>query len=129
MLLPTGRQAEGNRPACPLSVPAPRLQVVDLIDLVIRDAGEGVGQPSMQIYGTEIGRFGQDVGEGCGLPTCFGTDEEVIFAAEGDGAHAAFGGVVVEFDDAVVEVGTQAFPSAQCVSDCSSRRGFALDCG
>jgi len=48
------------------------------------------------------------VGDSCGFAACLGTDEEVVFAAEGDGAHAAFGRVVVEFQDAVVEVGTQA---------------------
>ncbi|VDS10124.1 hypothetical protein PARHAE_03337 [Paracoccus haematequi] len=62
----------------------------------------------MGIDGVELGCFDQGVGDGCGLSTCLGTDEEVVFPPEGDAAHAAFGGVVVEFEDAVVEVGAQA---------------------
>ncbi len=48
---------------------------------------------------------------------CFRTDEEVVLAAEGDGAHAAFSRIVIQLKDAVVEIGTQAFHSGQGVSD------------
>ena len=37
----------------------------------------------------------------------------LVLPPKGDGAHAAFGGVVIEFQDAVVEVGPQAFHTGQ----------------
>lgn len=81
----------------------------------------------MGINGIELGRFDQGVGDSGGLAACFGTDEEVVLAAQGDSAHAAFGGVVVEFQDAVVEIGPQAFHPGDGISDCSGERGFARD--
>jgi hypothetical protein len=44
-------------------------------------------------------------------------------------AHAAFGGVVVQFQDAVVEIGAQAFHPGEGVADCSGQRGFSRDRG
>lgn len=48
---------------------------MDLVDLVIRDTGQGVGEPGMGIDGVELGCFDQGVGDGGGLSTCLGTDE------------------------------------------------------
>jgi hypothetical protein len=68
---------------------------VGLGDLVVGDAGEGVGEPGVGIDGIELGRFDQSVGDGGGLSACFGADEEVVLPSEGYGAHAAFGSVVI----------------------------------
>jgi hypothetical protein len=56
----------------------PGQQVVDLCDLVVGDAGEGVGEPGVGIDGVELGRFDQGVGDGGGLAASFGADEEVV---------------------------------------------------
>ena len=77
----------------------------------------------------EFGRFDQGVGDGGGPAACFRTDEEVVLAAEGDGAHAAFSRIVIQLKDAVVEIGTQAFHSGQGVSDGGGQWRFARDCG
>jgi len=45
----------------------PREQFVDLVDLVVRDAGQGVGEPSLWIDAVELGGLDQGVGDGGGL--------------------------------------------------------------
>lgn len=82
----------------------PREQFIDLCDLVVWDAGEGIGEPGVWIDGVEFCRFDQGVGDGGGLAACFGADEEVILPPDGNGAHPAFSGVVAGqpgADDAV----------------------------
>src|SRR5690606_18599361 len=49
--------------------------------------------------------------------------------AEGDGSHAAFGGVVVQLYDAVVEIGAQALHAGQGIADGGRERGLARDRG
>ena len=83
----------------------------------------------MGIDGVELGRFDQGVGDGGGLAARLGADEQIVLAAEGYGAHAAFGGVVVEFEDAVVEIRSQAFHAGQGIADGRCERGFSRDRG
>jgi len=84
---------------------------------VIRYKGEGVGAPGVGIDGVVPGRFDRGSGDGGGLGGCFRSDEEVVVATEGDGAHAAFGGGVIQFEDAVVAVGAQAFHAGQGIAN------------
>jgi len=79
------------------------------------------------IDGVKLGRFDQSVGDGGGLAARFRADEEVVLATEGDGAHAAFGGVVVQLQDAVVKLGAQALHSGQGIANGGRERGFARD--
>ena len=81
------------------------------------------------IDGVELGGFDQGVGDGGGLAARLGADEEVVLSPEGDGAHATFGDVVVEFQHAVVEIWAQAFYPGQGVADGGCKRGFSRDCG
>lgn len=55
-------------------------QLFDLGDLVIRDASECVGELGLGIDGVEFGGFDQGVGDGGGLATGLGPDEEIIFS-------------------------------------------------
>lgn len=49
------------------------------------------------------------------------------FAPDGDGAHRAFCGVVVEFQDALIEVGPQPRHARQSIVDGPSQRRFSRD--
>jgi hypothetical protein len=62
------------------------------------------------------------VGDDSGLVACFGADGEVVLGIRGTGAHAAFGGVVVQFRDAVIEVVVQAVHPGQGGADGSGSR-------
>ena len=44
------------------------MQLVDAVDLVIRDAGEDVGEPRLGVDSVEFGGFGLGVGDGADLP-------------------------------------------------------------
>ena len=80
-----------NRPGCPLSFAAPWQQVVDPVDLVVRDAGEGVGEPGAAFDGFEFGCFDQGVGNGGGLAARLEPDEEVVLLPDGNGAGKGSG--------------------------------------
>lgn len=60
-----------ERSARPLRVPAPWEQVIDLCDLVVGDAGEGVFEPGVGIDGVELRGFDQGLGDGGGIAACF----------------------------------------------------------
>jgi hypothetical protein len=51
-----------------------------------------------------IGAGGVEEGR---IAACFRANEEVVLPPEGNGAHSALGGVVIEFEDAMVEIGAQ----------------------
>lgn len=88
-----------------------------------------VGEPDVWINGVELCRFDQGVGDGSGLAARLGADEEVVLPPEGDGAHAAFGCIVVQFEDALIEVGAHPRHPGQRVSDYSGERRFSRDRG
>ena len=64
---------------------------------MVSDAGEDICQPSLGIDVVELGSFHEGVENGCGFAAALGAHEHVVFAANGDAAHGAFCGVVVEF--------------------------------
>ena len=63
-----------------------------------------MGEPGLRIDAVQFGGFDQGVGDGCGFFAGLRAAEEVVLAAQSDGAHRAFGGVVVDLEDAVIEI-------------------------
>lgn len=63
------------------------------------------------------------------LSACLGATEEAVLPAECDDAHALFGGMVVEFEDALIEAGAQALHADQGIADGGRERGFPRDGG
>jgi len=49
----------------------PRKQFVDLVDLVVRDAVENVGEPCLRINAVQLGGFDQGEGDGGGFGRAF----------------------------------------------------------
>lgn len=58
--------------------------IIDLGDLIVWEAADGVREPGVGINGVELGGFDQGVGDGGGFAACLGADEEVVFAPEGN---------------------------------------------
>jgi hypothetical protein len=81
---------------------------------MVSDAGEDICQPSLGIDVVELGSFHEGVDDGCEFAAAFRSDEHVIFATNGDAAHGAFCGVVVEFQKAVIQIVTQRVPERNC---------------
>ena len=78
----------------------PRQELIDPVDLVIGDAVEHIGQPGLRVDTVKLGGFDQGVGYGGGFAAAFGSDEQVVFAAQSHGFDGSFGGVVVRFEEA-----------------------------
>ena len=53
----------------------PRQQLIQPIDLVIGDAGEDIGEPSLWVDAVQLGRFDQGVGGRGRLAAALGADE------------------------------------------------------
>ena len=98
-------------------------------DLVVGDSGEGISEPCLGIDAVELGGFDQGVGDGCGASAGERTDEEVVLSADGDGSHRTFGRVVVEFQDAVIEIRPHPSHAGQGVADRHGEGRLAGDAG
>ena len=96
---------------------------------MVSDAGEDICQPSLGIDVVELGSFHEGVDNGCGFAAALGAHEHVVFTADGDAAHGAFCGVVVEFQKAVIQIVTQPLRAGQRVSDGIGQRRFARQFG
>lgn len=107
----------------------PGCQIVDAVDLVLGDTGEDVGQQSERIDAVELGRFDQGEGDRRGSTAALGTCEEPVLAADGNPAHGPLGRILVEFEDAVIEVGPQPRYSRQRVVDRGGERRLAGNAG
>src|SRR5690606_15816329 len=105
----------------------PWQQIIDAVDLVVRDAGEGIGEPRLRVDAVELCGFDQGVGDGRGAATGEGSYEEIVFSAYGDGPHRTFGRVVIEFQDAVVEIGPEPFHAGERIADRHGQRRLAGD--
>lgn len=69
---------------------------------------------ALGVGGVELGRFDQSLGGGGSFVARLGADKEIVFRPEGGGAHVAFGDVIIQFWDAVVEAGAQTpYPGAE----------------
>jgi hypothetical protein len=97
---------------------------IDVVDLVVRNAGEGVGEPSLWIDAIQFGGFDQVVGDASGFASGLRSDEQVVFAAQSDRSHGTFGGIIVDLQDAMIEVGAHPCHSSQGIADRCGQRAF-----
>ena len=79
------------------------------------------------IEAVEFGRADQAVDRGGAFAAGIGAGEQVVLAAQCDRAQGAFGGVVVDFDAAVVAVAHERVPTRQRVADRHRRVRFARE--
>ena len=76
-----------------------------------------VGEVGFRVEAAQLGGFQHGLDDGGALATGFGTEEQVVFARDGDGAQSAFSGGVVDADAAVGGVEAQILPAADSVID------------
>jgi hypothetical protein len=50
----------------------PKQQLIDPVDLVIGNAGKGIGEPGLRIDAVELRAFDEAVGDRVGFATAFG---------------------------------------------------------
>lgn len=96
---------------------------------MIGDAGENPGQPRLRINTVHFGGFDQGIGDGRGLATTRRADEGEVLAPDGHGLHGAFRRVVVDLQDAMIEVGPQFPDPGQGIADRLGQFGFARNAG
>ena len=103
----------------------PGQELLDAIDRVIGDAGQHVSEIRFGIETVEFGGADQAVDRGGAFAAGIRAGEQVILAAQSDGAQGAFSGVIVDFDVAVVHVPQQRIPARERVTHRQRRVGFA----
>ena len=62
---------------------------------------------------------GDEGADGC--PTvgaAVGSGEQMVFAAERDGANGTFDGIGIKFDASIIEEAAKSVPAGQCITDC-----------
>jgi len=85
----------------------PGQQLAHPIDRVLGNVLKHVGQIGLRVQVVEFGRTDQAVNRSRSFSAGIGTGKQVIFATQCDGAQRAFGGIVVDFDPAVIAVTRQ----------------------
>src|SRR5271156_5520345 len=72
----------------------PRQELVEPVDIVIVDAPEHVGKPSLRIDIVELGRVNERQHHSGALPTAIGAGEQPRLPPESNSAQLAFGSIV-----------------------------------
>ena len=103
----------------------PGQEFLDAVDGMIGDAGQHVSEIRFGIETVEFGAADQAVDRGGALAAGIGTREQEVFPTQSNGAQGAFGGVVVDFEAAVVYVTQQRIPTRERVANGQRRVGFS----
>ena len=103
----------------------PGQEFLDAVDRMVGDAGQHVAEIRFGIETVEFGGADQAVDRGGAFAAGIGAGEQVVLAAQSDGAQGTFGGVVVDLDAAVVHVAQQGIPARERVTYRQRRVGFS----
>lgn len=82
-------------------------QFINTVDFVIRDTVHNASRPCLRIDVVEFSGLDQCVSNGRKLTAALRPHEEIVLSAQCNRAHCAFGCVVIQFDEAVIEVFTR----------------------
>jgi hypothetical protein len=61
----------------------PRQEIIYAGDLVVGDAGQRIGEPSLRVHTIQLGGLDQGVGDGGGAAAGLRSDEQVVLASDG----------------------------------------------
>ncbi len=92
---------------------------------MIGDAAQDIGQPFLWIDTVEFGGLDQGVGHSGGFAAPLGAHEQVILATDGKRAHGPLGGVVVQLQKTVLQIGAQVLHAVEAITDGPGQRCLA----
>jgi hypothetical protein len=84
---------------------------------VVGNATENISQPCLWIDAIKLGRFDQRVGNRRRLSSTLRPSKKPVLAPKDYASHATFGGIVVDTQTSIVEIGSQSFNPRQAKSD------------
>jgi hypothetical protein len=84
--------------------------------------GRGIGKLGLGIDAVELGGLDQDIGDGGGTAASLRAVELIVFPADRNRSHRRLGHVVVQVQNAMVEIGPHPRHAGQGVAD-RDRRG------
>jgi hypothetical protein len=96
---------------------------------VVGDAAEGVGEPCLRVDAVQLGGLYQGIDDGGGFAATLGPHEHVVFATNGDAAHGAFGCVVVQLKEPVIQISAQALHAGESIANGVGQGGLARQLG
>jgi len=86
---------------------APRQQRVDLVDFMLGNGAENIGEPSLGIDLVEFRRFDERIGSRRSSAASLRSGEKPIFSADGYAPHTPFCRIVVDGQATILEIGAQ----------------------
>ena len=95
-----------------------------MVDLLVGDTFEDPGEPGLRVDVVERGGLDQGVGDGGGPAAAGRAHEEIIFPAQVDQPHRAFDRVIVDCQEAMLDIGPQVPEAAQRMADRRRQRGL-----
>jgi len=103
----------------------PWQEIIDAGDLVVWKAGKRVGEPGLRIDAIQLGGLDQGIGDGGGTASSLRADEQIILPPDCDPPHRAFRSVVIQLQNAVVEIWPEPLHAGQGVADRNGQRRLA----
>ncbi|MCP4317129.1 MAG: ComEC family competence protein [Hyphomicrobiales bacterium] len=103
----------------------PRHELVQFGDLVICDLSKDPCEPSLRIDAVELGGFDQGEGDCYGFAAALRTGKHPILTAKGNRHHGSLGGIVIEFQKSVFQIGPQTLHPCQGITDSLGQRRLA----
>jgi Transposase len=104
-----------------LRAPIPRQEFVNAFGGVIRQASQGVGEPSLWIDAVELSAGDEGVDRSRTPAALVGPGEGPVSSAHGDSPQLALGGIVRYAEASVIEEAGECVPAAEAVIDCLGR--------
>ena len=96
---------------------------------MVGDAGENVAEVGFGVEAVELGGLDEGVGRGGASSAFIRSGEEIVFAAQGNAAQGALGGIVVDLQPAVVEVASQGRPACEGIAHGAGEFGLGRELG
>ncbi len=109
-------------------LPAPRQQFIEAIDgMSVDHSLQDVLQVCVGLDFVQLAGRDQRADHRPAMSATIAAGEQVVLAAEGDGADGALDRIGVELDAAIVQEASQAVPARECIADRFSERAAAGD--
>jgi hypothetical protein len=96
-------------------------------EMAVGQFGEGFGQPRVRVDAAKFAVLDEGGDHRPVISTFVGTGEECIFPVQRDRADAAFNGIAVEVDAAIVEEAAEAIPAGERIVDGVADLGLGAD--
>ena len=91
--------------------------------------GQSMSQPALRVDAIELAGLDECVANSRRLATSFRTQEQIVFSANGNGAHGAFGSIIIQLQKTMFQIRPHLRDARQGIADRARQWRFTGDMG